>query len=251
MDEDIERIHVLKAGGANYIRDYAYQNGQTIYDFMKEHEIGENAWGKLMDGAGKGKHVMRHRLYGHHIIYDLPIKNPDQTPAFCSHIFSDLFTKQGIPILPGELLEHLSLTKYCNDLHRCWLFVNGFDIFAGTIAIYQGGELLKRVTTEELALQSFEDIAAALGVGALELAIAVSTANPFLLIGAMLQLTASIRGLLNDGGIVFFRRTFQGIRFEFTLGALSAQEIIRRHGHQNFLDSIKVDSFLQQLKPRF
>ena len=37
---------------------------------MKANNIGESDFGSLMDAAAKGKEIMAHRLYGHHLISD-------------------------------------------------------------------------------------------------------------------------------------------------------------------------------------
>ena len=57
------------------LRDYAYKHGNAIYDFMDANTIGKSTVGALMDAAGRGRGVMAHRLYGHHLIYDFPINN--------------------------------------------------------------------------------------------------------------------------------------------------------------------------------
>jgi len=40
-----------------------------------KYKIGQNDYGALMDAAAKGKQVMAHRLYGHHLIYDFPLNS--------------------------------------------------------------------------------------------------------------------------------------------------------------------------------
>ena len=46
-----------------------------------------------------------------------PLK-PDNILPFLEHELSVIFTKQGLPILPGEMLEDLNLIKYCDKLTK-------------------------------------------------------------------------------------------------------------------------------------
>ena len=71
-----------------------------FYAFMAKYNIGSSEFGKIMDMAGVEKGVFLHRLYGHHLAYDFPWKNPEHTIDFLAHEFSDLFTKNGLPIIP-------------------------------------------------------------------------------------------------------------------------------------------------------
>ena len=217
MDEDGRMIDDLHKVGSNYLRDHAYIHGDNIYKFMKKFGIGESAYGKMMDAAAKGKRVIAHRLYGHHPVYDFPVNESGKIIDFVGHELSDLFTKQGLPIFPGEILENTSLLNFCKGLTKNWNFVNGFDILAGTIAIYQGSVTLKQAYSMHSSLDTFEEIAHEVGVGVLELAIALSTYNPFLLIGATLQLTATVLGILNEGAVVIFTRRTDCISMDFSL----------------------------------
>jgi len=221
VDEDKRMIDDLHKFGSNYLREYAYVHGVTVSKFMKKHGIGESEYGTIMDEAAKGKHVMAHRLYGHHPFYDFPVHDSNNIFNFAGHELSDLFTKQGLPILPGELLENHHILNYCKCLSNNWNFVNGFDILAGTIAIYQGANSLKKAYAMHSSLDTFEEVAHEVGIGAFELAIALSTCNPFLLVGAVLQLTASVRGIFNNGAVVIFTRRTDGISLSFSLATKS------------------------------
>lgn len=246
MDEDRQLFNSIKVLGANYVRDYAYENGDAIYEFMKRHDIGESAYGQLMDSLGS--HEAVHRLYGHHIIYDFPVDHPEHIWDFIEHELSDLFTKQGLPVLPGEVLKHTGVLQYCKSLNLNWNFVNGFDLLAATLAIYQGGKLLKGAFRQELSVNSLTDFARTIGVGALELALAFSTANPFLLVGATLQLTAGLKGMLNSSAVVYFRRIHTGIRIEFQLQSSKVEASLEEHKIQKSLTGMKVQSSLTKAK---
>ena len=210
--------------GANILRDYAYKNGTEIYDFMKKHKFGESAYGKIMDAAAKDKHVVAHRLYGHHLVSDFPLGDVENIPDFLEHLLSDLFTKQGLPILPGELLEDLGLLKYCDKLTKSWNFVNGFDILAGTVAIYKSYDKFMKAYNEIESVDDFKDLSNTIGIGVIELSIALSTSNPFLLIGAVLHMTSGIKGLLNNGATIYFHRIQDRLTVEFSAEALNVEK---------------------------
>lgn len=219
-----KRSSVYSSVSANYIRYYAQKHGEQIYDFMNAHDIGHSVYGVIMDKAATGKHVIAHRLYGHHLIYDFPLNDPQNIPSFMDHLFSDLFTRQGLPIAPGELLEETELLKYCDSIKRSWNFVNGFDVLSGTIAIYQGLEDIDKYFVEGMPISDFEDVANTLGVGALELAIAISSANPFLLIGGALRITAGLKGVFNERARYYFRVLNDRLSIEF---ASSEYDIVK------------------------
>lgn len=233
---------------SNYIREYAYKNGNSIYYFMKKFNIGESNYGKIMDAAGKGKNVIAHRLYGHHFLYNFPINSPKDIFPFIEHLFSDLFTKQGLPIIPGELLEKLNLLKICDKLNGSWNFVNGFDILSGTLAIYQGFDEFKKAFNEEMSIDDFEDFANSIGIGTLELAIAMSTCNPFLLIGAILYLTSGIKGMINNGAVVYFRNIQKVLTIEFSKNTLNIEAYLKQYSINKSLDNLSIDNSLSKLK---
>ena len=218
------------------LRDYAYKHGNVIYDFMDANKIGKSTVGALMDAAGRGRGVMAHRLYGHHLIYDFPINNLHEAAPFLEHLFSDLFTKQGLPILPGELLENLGLKKCCSSLTHNWNFVNGFDILSGTTAVYSGILDFKKTFIEDVSINSIDDIASTIGIGSLEMAIALSTANPFLLIGGVLSLTSGLKGLINTGSVVYFKNVNMHLSLEFSTNTLNIKNYVDMYKIENNTD---------------
>jgi len=199
--------------GTSWLSDFAYhgrvygKNGPQLMDksicdkiakFMDKHNIGKSEYGKLMDMVGREKGVFLHRLYGHHLVYDFPINQPEHIIDFLVHEFSDLFTKNGLPIIPGELLENApgwlkKLTITTNEPCKNWNFINGFDLLAGTIAIFTASRDLRSAIVNEMSVESLGDFAKTIGVGIFELAVAISTANPLLLIGSIIELTAGIK----------------------------------------------------------
>lgn len=227
---------------SNYIREFAYKNGNEIYTFMNKNKIGYSSYGRLMDSAAKGKGVIAHRLYGHHLVYDFPINNLNEVAPFLEHLLSDLFTKQGLPIIPGEILENLGLLKCCDSIKRSWNFVNGFDILAGTIAIFQGIDDFKRMFKEGHSIDSIEGVAKTIGIGAVELAIAMSTANPFLFIGGLLSLTSGLKGMMNDGSVVYFTNINKCLSIEFSVNTLNLEEYKKRYSIENSLKNLSIES---------
>ena len=233
---------------SHYLREYAYENGDKIYAFMEKYGIGESAYGALMDSAAKGKHVLAHRLYGHHLIYDFPLSDPNKIPAFLEHELSDLFTKMGLPVIPGEMLENTELLKYCKGLSKNWNFVNGFDLLAGTIALWQGIEKINETFIKGYSVDTFEEFANTLGIGALELALAMSSANPLLLIATILHLTSGIKGLINDGSVIFFRKNFENVLIEFSMNSLNINAYLKSYSIDNSINTLSINNNLNKAK---
>jgi hypothetical protein len=229
---------------SHFIKEYAYKHGDEIYTFMDKYDIGCSTYGKMMDAIGRAKNTVAHRLYGHHLIFDFPYASPQNIPAFIEHEFSDLFTKMGLPILPGELIENTPLLKYCNKLTKNWNFINGFDLLSGTIAIWQGIERTTEAFNYELSIDTFSDFARTFGIGTLEFAIAISSANPLLLIAASLHLTSGIRALFNDGSTILFRKNLKSILMEFSLDSLNINKYIEFFTMRNELSKYSINNEL-------
>ncbi|MGM0411418.1 MAG: hypothetical protein ACQEQF_11750 [Bacillota bacterium] len=242
-----ERDKLLKAS-SYYIRNYAYERGDDIYKFMKKYNIGESNYGKIMDSAAKGKEVVAHRLYGHHPIYNFPIDAPEEAWQFVEHELSDLFTKQGLPIIPAELMENTPLLRYSDKLSNNWNFINGFDLLAGTISIYYSTKELKKFVNMEISIDSFEELAKHLGVAGIDLAIAMSTANPLLFVGATLQLVSGIKGIINEGAVVYFQKLHQELKVEFSLESLKIDKNIRDNMIDKSMSEVKVKNSVSNSK---
>ncbi|MCB9365904.1 MAG: hypothetical protein H6508_01760 [Calditrichaeota bacterium] len=206
LDHDRRR---LAEGASLVVREYAHEC--DIYGWMKANGVGESAYGRLLDLLGRNQGVFQHRLFGHHPIYDFPILDPQHVGDFIEHVYvSDFFTRQGLPIVPGEVLRDAGVLKYCSAKTLEWNFVNAFDLLAGTLAIYNGYRACRLSYGEYSAIDDFRSFAKQAGVGIIELALAVSHSNPFLLFGAALHLAATVRGLANDSVKVYFRRATSG-----------------------------------------
>jgi len=227
--------------GTDYLHKFAYNNGQVIYDFTNKYQIGHSAYGKLMDAAAKGKHVVAHRLYGHHLIHDIPITTPVNIPAFLEHELSDLFTKQGMPILPGELLKNIGLIKYCDKLTHSWNFINGFGILSAVVGLQQASNDIASSFNEEIAIDTITKFASVFGVSALEFAIAISSANPFLLIAAMLELTAGIRGMMNDSAVIYINHKQDVLQISFSVNYHSVESAVAMYSPENKIQMYYID----------
>jgi len=209
-----------------YLSLKAKQN-DVIYKFMDHYSIGKNEYGKLMDAAANGKHIMTHRLYGHHLVFDFPADLSDQI-NFLKHEISDLFTKQGLPIIPGELLEKTNSLKMFDKLEKNWNFVNGFDILSGTLSIYNGLISFKKAIEGDLYGENIETLAKTLGIGAIDLAIACSTCNPFLLIGAVIHISSGIISIKNDSLESLVALLNEDYSLKFVINNASINEVIEK-----------------------
>lgn len=189
------------------IREKAYN--LPIYEWMKKNGIGESEYGKILDMMGGQENVFHHRLFGHHPFYDFPFDNPENIPDFLEHVWlSDSATKQGLPIIPGDFLKDTNVLSYCSKKTLEWNFVNAFDLLSGTLAIYAGYKNYKKYFIEIDSIESFSELAKELGIGVLELALSIKNTNPFLLIGAILQIVGTIKGVLNDASKIYFKKIY-------------------------------------------
>ncbi|MCF8241358.1 MAG: hypothetical protein K9J16_08215 [Melioribacteraceae bacterium] len=217
--EKIDRI------ASQIIREQAYN--LPIYEWMEKNRIGESEYGRYLDLMGRQEHVFHHRLFGHHPIYDFPFDNPEKIPDFIEHVwFSDSATKQGLPIVPGDFLKDTDVLKYCSQKTIEWNFVNAFDLLSGTLAIYAGYKNCKKYFNEMESIESFSELAKELGVGILELALSIKNTNPFLLIGAILQIVGSMKGVFNDASKIYFKKIFSQYYFIITDPKVDIDEVI-------------------------
>ena len=207
------------------IREKAYH--LPIYEWMKKNGIGESEYGRILDLLGRKEHVFHHRLFGHHSIYDLPFNNPDKIPDFIEHVWvSDSFTRQGLPIIPGDFLKDTRVLQYCSQKTLDWNFVNAFDLLSGTLSIYAGYKNCIKYFSEIESIESFTELARELGIGILEFAISIKNTNPFLLIGAILQIIGSMKGIFNDSSKIYFKKIFSQYYFIITEPLVDINNVI-------------------------
>ena len=86
-----------------------------------------------------------------------------------------------------------------------------------------------------------------MGVGIFELAIAMSTTNPLLLIGALIELTAGIRGIFNDGDLIYMEKQLHSISLQFSLQNNSIESALRAISLESTLHNISLDNTLEQV----
>lgn len=261
----------------NYLNIYADDRlrKKGIYYFMEKHDIGHSAYGEFLDVLGRSKNqidkfilknfdsltpqmynqllramdrevnYMAHRLAGHHLIADFPINDLSKVADFLEHVLlSDAFTPMGLPILPEKIVTDYGLTKYCSRLNNNWNFVNAFDILTGTISIHRSSVELLSAIKGCKSIDSFEEIAKELGIGAMELCIAISRANPFLLVGAITQLASSIIAFANDSNNVYFRKVLEEYSINFELKVLSLEEELMSYSLENELNELSLENEL-------
>jgi hypothetical protein len=200
---------------SHYLQSIGKEHGDEIHAFIDKHDIGKSAYGRLMDAAGR--HEAMHRLYGHHVVYDFPLQRPEAIPDFAEHLLSDAFTQTGLPLVPGQILDEANLLRYCKSLTDNWNFVNGFDVLSATVSIYRGQCRTKEAWKEMDSVESLATAAKSIGLPALETAIAMSTANPLLAVGAALNAAASIKKLVTSSSVAYFHRVNYGYRLDVQL----------------------------------
>ncbi len=213
--------------------------------------VGKSEYGKLMDLVGREKGVFLHRLYGHHFVYDFPVGDPARSLDFLVHEFSDLFTKNGLPILPGELLENapewLRQLTIAREPCKSWNFINGFDLLAGTVAVFTACRDLRAAMMGQLSVDTLGDFAKTFGVGLFELAVSMSTANPLLLLGAILELTAGVRGIFNDGDVIHMQKQQYGLSLQFSLRNVSLEAALNALSVKQSLRQVSLNASLRDL----
>jgi len=255
----------LNRVGSSWLTDVAYhgklygRDGIQIMDksfcdqiasFMDKYGVGKSEHGILMDAIGKKKAFL-HRLYEHNLIYDFPLNNPENMIDFMVHEFSDIFTKNGLPIIPGELLKDAPswINQITHNPNPCnnWNFINGFDLLAGTVSIYTASKKLRSALMNEISVESLGDVAKSFGIGMFELAIAISHANPLLLIGGLIELTAGLSGLFNDADIIYMEKQQHGLSLEFALECNSIEVALDALSIERSLDSLSLESSIDKL----
>ena len=225
---------------SSLLREGGYKQGDTIYDFMKKMGIGESEVGRILDSMGK--HEALHRLHGHHIIYDFPISNIEDGPDFIEHLFSDLFTKQGLPILPKDVLRNLGIEGYFKNLcsNKNWNMVNGFDLIAGYLSISSSLCRLREANSGE-CLDKNNDIVISLVLNSLEIATSIYTANIFLLVGSTIKTVSTIWKISNNSLDKIIADHVNKLSIEVFLEEVSLEKEIQSYSIESFLESSDID----------
>ena len=248
IESNADRNQVVTSS-AIIIRELAEANHSQIYSLFEKTRIGVSEYGKLMDAAAKGRGVMAHRLFGHHPICDFPIDNLSNAPDFILHELSDVFTCQGLPIVPGETLKSAKLLKACDKLKASdsWGLVNAFDILTGTVAIYGGLYKCKASFSEQYSIETLPELARDIGIGGIELAFALSTCNPFLLLGAALTLTAGIRALVTDAASMYFTAATNSLTIQLAIDDISMANIAEHYTIDTAVSRLEIDNYTNSI----
>lgn len=226
-----------------YTRDYAYEHGDYIYNWMKEHGIGESAYGKYLDALGRKPGVFHHRLYGHHPIYNFPINDPQNIPDFLEHVIvSDLFTKQGLPIIPGKILEKDAVKSLFNDVSVKWNFINGFDLLSASFAVYNSYKISSDFFHQKASIEKIDELAKSIGVTGIHVAIALSTFNPLLILSATISSAGTLVGLLNNPYKIYFRKVAKKYSATVVIKSYDIDEVIKDYDIDNVVQSYDINN---------
>ncbi|HYX09702.1 MAG TPA: hypothetical protein VE912_23440 [Bacteroidales bacterium] len=213
-----------------YIRDFSYKNGDYIYKWMKLNGIGESSYGKYLDALGRKPDVFYHRLYGHHLIYDFPIQNPENIPDFLEHVLiSDFFTKQGLPIIPGDIIEIPEVKSLFHKVSLKWNFINGFDLLTGTLAVYNNYKISSDYFKQEASIEKIDELAKILGISGIHIALALSTFNPLFIISAVISGAGALVGLLNNPYKIYFRQVAQKYAVFLSVNSYNIDSVIEQY----------------------
>lgn len=166
----------------------------NIYELIDNTNLGKSLVGSQMDAAGR--YMFNHRFGGGHLWWsELINRPPEEWYDVAEHLASDLFTKAGIPYLfdattlnsDSSLLNLLKNKKTSNE-H--WGMINGFEFVAGgfslVFSIYDATTLSKGYESD-ISLAA-DGLFIAMNVGA-----GVSTANPLLIVSALVKTSTILR----------------------------------------------------------
>lgn len=164
-----------------------------LYDMFDG--MGKSSVGKEMDSVGR--YLFNHRFGGGHLWWrELANRPSEQWPDVLEHLMSDFFTKAGLPyafdgttVNNPDLLKMFGGGKYIASKNN-WAMINGFQFISGAssivFSVYDATTLSKGYTSDiSLALDG--------AFVALNILGGIATANPFLLIAAVIKTTNIFR----------------------------------------------------------
>lgn len=102
-----------------------------------------------------------------------------------------------------------------------------------------------------VSYDTLEEIAKELGVGVIELCIAFSRNNPFMLLCAVVKISSAVIGTLNDPGDVFFERLLESYTMNIELNSVSLKNYMESSSIDNFLDEISLENFYNDNRNRY
>mgnify|MGYP000398041973 CR=1 FL=1 len=228
---------------SHYIREFAHNNGEIIYEWMKKNGIGESMYGKYLDSLGSKPGVFYHRLYGHHPVYDFPLDSPENIPDFLEHVLvSDLFTKQGLPIIPGQILNNEVVKNVFDGVSLEWNFVNGFDLLAGTLAVYNSYKISADYFNQKASIEELNKLGKRLGITTIHVALALSTCNPLLLISSAVSMAGTLVGTLNNPYKVYFEKLTDKYKVTTVVESYDIDKVVDAYDIDNVIESYGIEN---------
>jgi len=173
----------------------------NLYNYIDKTDLGKSLVGKEMDKAGRW--MFNHRFGGGHLWWmELKERPINQWGDVIEHLASDFFTKAGLPyafdgsMIKGNknLLKLFSQSKSSDN----WAMINGFEFIAGSssliFSVYDAKHL-KNGYQSDLAF-AMDGLFVALNIAG-----GISSANPLLIIGALIKSSTIIRKFNRVPGI--------------------------------------------------
>lgn len=159
----------------------------NLYNFIDKTELGKSIVGKEMDDTGRW--MFNHRFGGGHLWWkELKERPISEWGDVLEHLASDFFTPQGLPyVFDGsmisnnkDLLNVFSETRSLNN----WAMINGFEFIAGASALVF---TIYDATHLNHGYESDMALAADGLFVCLNIAGGIATANPFLVVAALMK----------------------------------------------------------------
>lgn len=165
----------------------------NLYDLFEG--MGKSEVGKEMDKMGR--YLFNHRFGGGHLWWkELSNRPIEQWPDVLEHLMSDFFTKAGLPYaFDGTMIKKPDLLKLFGGgkniaSYNNWAMINGFQFVSGSssivFSIYDAKTLVKGYKND-IALV-FDSMFVALDVIS-----GMATANPFLIVAAVIKTSNILR----------------------------------------------------------
>lgn len=165
----------------------------NLYDLFEG--MGKSEVGKEMDKMGR--YLFNHRFGGGHLWWkELSNRPVSQWPDVLEHLMSDFFTKAGLPYaFDGTMIKNPDLLKLFGGgkniaSYKNWAMINGFQFVSGSSSIIfsiYDAKTLARGYKNDIAL-AFDGMFVALDVFS-----GMATANPFLIVAAVIKTSSILR----------------------------------------------------------
>lgn len=190
MDSDSFKKNV----GENALNQLGYfTKDLNLYDLFDG--MGKSSVGKEMDKAGR--YLFNHRFGGGHLWWKELANRPiEQWSEVIEHLMSDFFTKAGLPYaFDGTMVNNPDLLKMFGGgkniaSYNNWAMINGFQFISGASSIVFS---VYDATTLSNGYASDMSLAIDGTFVALNVLGGIATANPFLLIAAVIKTTTIFR----------------------------------------------------------